>query len=344
MILLIATAVILTGMLCGCGSSKNENMEAGMNALMQLDYEAAMSHFALAREKGEDASLIYRGEGICHLAKTEYEMAQESFLNALHECDGRLTDLEYDINFYLAAAYYRNGQVEEAVQVYDNILKLRKNEVKAYYLRGCALLEQGDYDKAQADFDKAMSLSPNDYDQMVDIYLILESYGYQEAGREILLQVMEEKEKSMSDYDRGRFCYHLGDFEAGKLYLESAAATPTEQVILYLGKTYEALGDYNYAISIYNTYLVNQSKNAVIYNQMGLCQMKMEKYTDALASFKAGMNLEDKTLLRELKFNEIVAYEYLQDFRTATVLMAEYLKSYPDDEAAKREYEFLKTR
>ena len=72
--------------------------------------------------------------------------------------------------------------------------------------------------------------------------------------------------------------------------------------------------------------------------------MKMERYTEALSSFQAGMNTEDKSIMQTLKYNEIVAYEYMREFRTAANLMKDYIALYPDDAAALREYEFLKTR
>ena len=57
-----------------------------------------------------------------------------------------------------------------------------------------------------------------------------------------------------------------------------------------------------------------------------------------------GMNVRDNSIIQTLKYNEIVAYEYMQEFRTAATLMKDYVKLYPDDKAARREYEFLKTR
>ena len=70
----------------------------------------------------------------------------------------------------------------------------------------------------------------------------------------------------------------------------------------------------------------------------------MKEYTAALEAFQAAMNIEDNGMMQSLKFNEIVAYEYMGDFKTASALMNSYMKSYPDDETAKREYEFLRTR
>ena len=69
-----------------------------------------------------------------------------------------------------------------------------------------------------------------------------------------------------------------------------------------------------------------------------------QEYSQALEAFQAAMKIEDNGMLQTLKFNEIVAYEYMGDYKTASALMSSYLTSYPDDGTAKREYEFLKTR
>ena len=81
-----------------------------------------------------------------------------------------------------------------------------------------------------------------------------------------------------------------------------------------------------------------------MYNQLGLCQLQQGKYQDALQSFRQGQTLNDETMKQSLAFNEIVANEYLGNFQRASVLMADYVKTYPGDSAAKREYEFLQTR
>ena len=60
--------------------------------------------------------------------------------------------------------------------------------------------------------------------------------------------------------------------------------------------------------------------------------------------FNRALELGDRSLTQILKFNQIVAYEYLGDFEQADVLMKNYLQQYPDDQDALREYEFLKSR
>ena len=114
--------------------------------------------------------------------------------------------------------------------------------------------------------------------------------------------------------------------------------------VLFLGKTYETLGDNNYAISVYKTYLDSVGPNPQVLNQLGLCRMQTGDYEGALNAFQSAMNIEENGMMQVLKMNEIVAYERLKDYKKASILMESYLKTYPDDEEAKREYIFLKTR
>ena len=72
--------------------------------------------------------------------------------------------------------------------------------------------------------------------------------------------------------------------------------------------------------------------------------MQMGEYESALTAFQTAMSIENNEMMQSLKFNEIVAYEYMEDYKAAAALMNDYLKTYPDDEAAQREYKFLKTR
>ncbi len=255
-----------------------------------------------------------------------------------------MRDIDFDINYYLATAYFRNGQTEDAVRAYDAILALRPKEKDAYYLRGCVKLYSGDFEGAKQDFDNTMSGDAKNYDRLIQIYEVLVDNGYKEAGKEYLLQVISDNEKSISDYDLGRIYYYLEDYENAKDCLLRVKITDNYEVSLYLGRTYEALGDYNYASSIYGDYTLNDQSKAEIYNQLGLCRMQMGEYELALMAFQSGMAIEGNEMMQTLKFNEIVAYEYMGDYTTAAVLMSDYLKTYPDDTAAQRENQFLKTR
>lgn len=342
----LAAALLCAGMVltaCGAGGEPSYTKQ-GMDAVAALDYDQALTLFQTAGEKGEEQRLIYRGMGLAYLGKTDYEAAIAYLETALTLGSSRVEDLDFDINYYLATAYYKDGQFDEAVRIYNAILGLRPDETNAYYLRGCVKLSEGDFESAQLDFDTAVTKDPKNYDQMIRIYMVLEEYGYKEAGQVYLQNAVKENEKSISDYDMGRICYYMGNYENARNFLERLKTTTDYGAALYLGRTYEALGDYNYAASIYAGYAEYDKTKAEIYNQLGLCRMQMSDYESALTAFQTAMNIENNEMMQTLKFNEIIAYEYMGDFKTAAALMNSYLRSYPDDETAKREYQFLQTR
>ena len=251
--------------------------------------------------------------------------------------------IDYDINYYLAASYYKLGETSKSIGVYDAIIALNPKDKLAYRLRG-SVLAPNNFDKAKEDFDKAVSLDKEDYDQLIDIYLVLERNGYKAAGQEYFQTALASDTKSMTDYQRGRMYYYLEDYDNARNYLEKARKTEGYEAVLLLGQTYEELGDYNYAISVYSSFIEGDQTKASVYNRLGLCKMEQKAYDEALTAFQAGMNVENCTIMQTLKFNEIVTYERLGQYQTAASLMNSYLTTYPDDAVAQREYTFLKTR
>ena len=341
--------ILAAGILfAGFGSSeKNAEVEKGMQAIEAMDYETAMNSFSKAEELKENPRLIARGRGIACMGQTDYEKAVEYFLECMALSNGVVEDMDYDVNFYLAASYQKLKKYQEAIAVYDAILGMHSGDTDAYYLRGNAYLSLGKYEEAKLDFDQVIKREPYNYNRLIQIYEVLRAAGYKDMGDEYLRAALSEKEKKMNDYEKGRIQFYLEDFKGAQVSLEQAKAEKGAEadVYLYLGMAYEATGDYNYAITnVYNAYLSQKEGTAALYNQLGLCYLKQEQYDAALEAFQSAMQIPDNGMMQTLKFNEIVAYEYLNEFEQATILLDNYLKIYPDDEQAKREYGFLSTR
>lgn len=338
--------LLLTGLLMGltgCGSS-NENISKGMESIKALDYETALGCFQAASEGLEDAKLIYRGMGIAYMGLADYEQAADYFRRALSVSNGIVEEVDYDINFYLGAAYIKLEKYQEARAVYDAVLALRPKDKEALYLRGLSFLGLNQYNPAKADFDQAVALDDKDYDRIIQIFEALNAHDHKDAGQGYLTDALQKYGEVMSSYDKGRMYYYMGNYDSAYAALEDARADGHVDAYLFLGRAYEATGDYNYASTVYHSYLEKVEEDAGVYNQLGLCEMKKGNYAVALNAFQSGIKLEDGAMMQALRFNEAVSYEYMGEYAKAAVLMEEYLKIYPDDEVAKREYEFLATR
>ena len=341
---LLAMALILGG----CGSlAGRHNIDSGFSYIESYDYAKAMESFVAAEENGEDSCLIHRGKGIVYLNTGEYQNSVDELLASLAADEGIVDDMDFDTNYYLAEAYSKLGEYDKAKEVYDAILGLRSKDSNAYYLRGIAELASGNHDSAYSDFSKSISLNPRDYSMMILIYRSLADYGYEEEGLAILHTAMDNGSQFMSNFEKGQISFYLGNNAEAQSFLEAARNErdqKKEPVVLLLGQTAERQGDYNYAISVYKTYLNEAPGSAKVYNQLGMRQIRQGDYDGAISSFEAGLAVGDKELDQALRLNEITAYEHLGEFSMAQSLMSTYLQDYPDDAAASRENIFLSTR
>ena len=340
---LLAAGLLISILFTGCAESGG-HVRSGMGLIQNLDYQGALAEFEEAEAAHENQRLIDRGRGIAYMGLTDYQQAIGCFQTALAASSGIVEAVDFDLNYYLAAAYAKNGQYQEAKDTYDAILALRPKEEDAYFLRGNALLNLGDFEGAKEDFDRVVSMSPQNYDRLIEIYETLDHFGYRQEGQAYLQNALEAGEGSMDSFDSGRIYYYLGEYQKAYLALEEAKEKGGAESYLYLGKAYEATGDYNYASSVYNSYISKDPANAQMYNQLGLCEMAKGEYQKALEAFQAGLEIEGNDMVQALSFNEIVACEYLGDYQKAAVLLDAYLASYPDDAAAAREKQFLSTR
>lgn len=328
----------------GSKKASSSDIGKGMACVENGDYETALSYFNSAIEGGESRKLAYRGQGIAYMGKGDYPAAEAAFICALNQSNGLIDKTDLDVSYYLAVTQYKLGKTDEAYGTYSAIIGIDKNASDAYYLRGKVSLAENNLELAIGDFDKAISLEPVNYTLYENIYEALSDIGHPNEAKTYLDKAMENGSK-MSDYQKGVFSYYLGNYTDARNYLETARKKKeTDDIIKFLGKTYEALGDINYAISLYGAYLDQNPNDGEMFNFLGMMKMDQKDYTGALELFQKGIAIGNTTCIQSLKFNEVVAYEYMEDFSAAKERMAEYVKDYPDDTEAQREYIFLSTR
>lgn len=338
-----ALALCVCFTLTGCGKG-SDNLKAAYECLNNLDYDGALASLAGAEEAGEDARQIARARGIAYIGQADYVSASQQFVIALQSGTGYPDAMDVDINYYLAASYDCIGDYAAAEDRYNAIISYC-DDTESYLLRASARLKQGDFENAVSDFNVVISRNPDDYDTLIGIYEMLSAIGYPEAGLEYIKNAIAGDSGKMTDSEKGRMYYYLGEYTQAAALLESARnADSSVTSSLFLGRTYEAMGEYNYAANVYESYIGSKGANSELYDQLGLCRLKMGEYEAALEAFKAGIEADDGTFAKSLEYNMAVAYEYTADFATARELLQAYIAKYPDDADAARELTFLATR
>ena len=333
------TSLLLTG----CNADPTA-LSQTFDAISAHDYATAVSLTDTATAGGGGDKAILRARGIALLAQGDHAKAADTFIQALRTSNGLVEQTDIDISYYLAVAQYKMGDLDNARSTMDAILALRPKDDGAYFMRGKIELAQSDKEAALSDFDRTVTLAPSNYDRYVGIYEELCARGYESEASSYLEKAMSAGSK-LSDYNKGVLEYYLGSYTEARTDLENAKKSGnSENLTLYLGRTYEALGDTTYAMTLYEDYLRENSSAGRIYEQLSTCNLGKGDYDKALENIEAGLTLGNGEGDKGLKFNRVVAYEMLYDFDKAKKSMEEYLESYPDDEVALRENVFLSSR
>lgn len=145
--------------------------------------------------------------------------------------------------------------------------------------------------------------------------------------------------------------------EAARLFEEAAQSDdPKEAAEGYrgLGMASYELGDYKAALEFFEQVVDRGGEQSVsLYHLMSTCALQLEEYEKALGYVRAGIRVAqgsegeeqtDPSVLREMRYNEILCLERQSDWETAKQKAQEYVKEYPEDEDMQKEAEFLETR
>ena len=304
-----------------------------------------LSMFCLTACSGErvQRQLAHREEGIAFLEAEEYEQAIESFQLALDETLGKIDETTLDICFYKARAHYLAGDTDSAMNIYNAIINYNQSP-QAYFLRGNLYYTLGKEDETFADYKKAAELETRDYELYIGIYDVLMEMGKEKEAQEYLNKALDMEIRNAADkLQRGRINLLLGEYKDAISILEEASVSEVD-ANFYLAEVYEAMGDKKNADKYLNSYMESNKIDSYKLYEVGNDKMQKRDYKTAITCFKKALDLEEVPNEQQIMKELICAYELIYDFDSAKSYMKKYVKQYPEDEEAIREYTFLETR
>lgn len=374
--LLIGAVVFCSMALCACGKSAKQLNNTGIEFFNASDYEKAVTAFEQAIEKDKDGKPEYNVNlGRAYVELGKYDEAEKAFMAAYTddktskaaqwgigvsayflgdyaasmEYFGKVVgnisvydEIDLDSLQYYASLQTYYGDSAGAIDSYTVLIRKNYNVEQQYFLRGSIYAAQGMENEAVLDYEEALKAYGNDYEIYYNIYYSLHKAGFENRAVSYLRRALEVE--GADNLLKGKTYYIIADYENAKKFLSKAMDEGKQEAEFYLAMTYEKLDDNEEAVSMYETYLKNYPSDAGAYNQYGMYCLNKGDYNAALGYFTAGLALGDTDAKRELMFNQACCYEYLYQYSTAYEKFGEYLKLYPNDEAAKHEYDFLSTR
>lgn len=226
----------------------------------------------------------YMERGMALLKEEKYQEAAVAFENALEERTEHTVTEEEDILLYCGEAYYKSGDFENGIKIYEELISKGFGSVEVYRYLGLAQYEAGQYEQAKESYLKAVALGDvSAYGEVGKAALAMGSYEEAQAYFQIM---MEEEPKNpkwvlfmgQCVLDRQEYQEALAIFEQGITLLQEIAVeqksaqekeddqqltsdqaqtnSQVQQALLYhQAICYEYLGDFETARNLFATYV-----------------------------------------------------------------------------------------
>lgn len=381
---IIGTSIILTLMMGGCSNKATSYYKSAQELYKKGNYEEAAAKYEKAIKQKDDNADYYINYGFCLVSLGEYEKAKENFERAILDKKNTivnknnkkayrglgilsytkgdygeaieqfekaltidsLNEYDQDIISYIGNANYALGDYETAISNYTEVLKSDEKNQSVLCSRGQAYVQLEQYEESIKDFMAAKKLAPNDFDIYFSLYQMYEAQNDTENAEKILNEAANLKVNDLNDqFALAKVHYYQGNLEQAFDEFESLSKEGFVESNLFMGDIYYSEGNYAKACTYYEEYLASGATfQANYYSRLITCYIETENYAKAKTVMKEALSKDSNSSSKDLLKNEIILYECLGNYKTAYKKAKAFVKNYPDDEDAKKELEFLKTR
>jgi tetratricopeptide (TPR) repeat protein len=194
-------------------------------------------------------------------------------------------------------SFYAEGEYDRALADYDRAIGLDPGYVHAYNNRGLLFYTQKDYDRALADFDKAIELNHR--------------YVHAYNNRGLVFYAMKEDDRAIGDYtaaieldpgyvyaynNRGLALYFSDNYDSAIKDYTEAIGLDYAYAFAYnnRGNAYSANGDHDHAIKDYTEAIRIDPLYARSYYNLGNEYYGLKNYTRAIANYSEAIRLDPR--------------------------------------------------
>lgn len=200
-----------------------------------------------------------------------------------------------DVYDTLGRTYYAQGNLEDALTNFQQVVQLRPLDAAAHANLGYILRAQGRFVEAIASFQQALALAPH----WPEIHFNLGQTLYEQGDMAGALQCFQQAialRPAYADahYNLGVVRQTQGDLEGARLAYQAALAHQADYAAAYnnLGTVYQYQNDLDAARAAYEAALRIQPEDAAAHNNLGTVLQAQHDWTAASAHYRAAIRLQ----------------------------------------------------
>jgi len=189
---------------------------------------------------------------------------------------------------------YNNGQIQEALDSVETLIKDYPNEALLYNISGVCNKSIGQFDQAINEFKKALTIKPDYSEVNYNLGLTFQELCQLNAA----IECYEKATTLKPDYaeahnNLGVILKELGQVDASVESYEKALAINPNYIEAYnnLGNALKDLGQWEDALKSYKKVLNFQPENAEAHNNFGIILMELGQFEDSVKSYEKALSL-----------------------------------------------------
>jgi len=215
--------------------------------------------------------------------------------------------------YNLGSFHMNQGNIDEAINYYKKSLEIEPGAYQTLNALGLAYAMKGNFQEALTQFQKCLKINPRFTEARNNMAMI-----YQELGQIDMAEMEYKKAIEDRNYQSRENPY----YNLARLYLSE-------------DKLDQALYNVNLAIELNN-------RMVLAYNLQGIIYERLNRYEDAIESYKNGLRKIESGDDNNLKFNLAVAYFKNNQYDLAKDLFLDILTKITDTDIKKQIDDYLR--
>ena len=195
----------------------------------------------------------------------------------------------------LAFKYHRSGDLQQAENIYREILKIQPDNVDALHFLGILKYQLGNYDSAIECIEKVLQRNPNDPDAYYNLGLAFKGKGHLDKAIACYQKALQfNPDFANAHYNLGTALQEKGQYdEAITHYQKALQLDPNLSGVYYnLGIISQDKGQIDEAITYYQKALQLNPNLSDAYNNLGLSLREKGQLDEAITCYEKALQLD----------------------------------------------------
>ncbi|WP_198015324.1 tetratricopeptide repeat protein [Nitratidesulfovibrio termitidis] len=191
--------------------------------------------------------------------------------------------------FHRAISHHKNGQLQEALTIYDRILALKHDHVDAHTNRSVALRQMGRYAESLASCDRAIALKPDYARAHCERGIVLTSLGrHDEALASYDRAIALKPDLVVAHGNRAGILYEMGRYAEAVAGCDRIIARRADDIHAHHNRANALLklGRYDEALAGCNRVIALDPQHASAWLKKALMQLLLGNYAKGLVNYE----------------------------------------------------------